>query len=141
MKKLYTAEVTCTNGRTGTVKSADGKLNLQLAMPKELGGAGGEGSNPELLFAAGFAACFNSAVLHVSKMKKIPLTDCTVTAHVDIGALPTGAFGLATTLDIQTKGLDQKSAEELVAMAHQICPYSNATRNNMEVQLNVTAIS
>jgi lipoyl-dependent peroxiredoxin len=137
MKKLYSAVVTATGGRDGTVKAADGKFEFKLSMPKELGGPGGEGTNPEQLFAAGYSACFDSALRHVSRMKKIDLKSSQVTAHVDIGPNPAGGFMLAVQLVIDLPGMDKGVADELVKATHQVCPYSNATRGNVEVELIV----
>ncbi|MDB5274279.1 MAG: organic hydroperoxide resistance protein [Chitinophagaceae bacterium] len=137
-KVLYTASATATGGRNGSVKSSDGVLNLEVRMPKELGGSGGAYSNPEQLFAAGYSACFDSAVNHLAQLQKQTIQS-TVTAQVGIGANTTGGFELSVKLHVDIKGLDQAAAEELVNKAHQVCPYSNATRNNIPVELSVTA--
>lgn len=137
MKTLYTASATATgDGRSGHVESSDDVLNLKLSVPKELGGPGGGASNPEQLFAAGYAACFHGALQLVARKEKADLGDSSVTAEVGIG--PQGAgYGLAVKLIISAPGVDAERAEKLVATAHQVCPYSNATRGNIEVTLEV----
>jgi len=139
MKALYTAHATGHGGREGSVKSSDGVIDMKVVPPKELGGAGGAFTNPEQLFAAGYAACFDSAIRHVAKLKKIPFKDSKVTAHVTIGSTPSGGFGLAVELEAHVEGLEKAVAEELVHAAHQVCPYSNATRGNVEVKITVKA--
>jgi osmotically inducible protein OsmC len=138
MKVLYTAAATATGGRNGQVKSSDGVLDLEVRMPKALGGTQDGYTNPEQLFAAGYSACFDSALNLVIKTGKIATGITTVTAEVSIGQNDTGGFGLAVKMAVNIPGVDQQQAEELVAKAHQICPYSNATRGNMEVILSVT---
>lgn len=138
MKVLYTAAATATGGRNGQVKSSDGVLDLEVRMPKALGGAQDGYTNPEQLFAAGYSACFDSALNLVTKTAKINTGTTTVTAEVSIGQQETGGFGLAVKMAVNIPGVDQQQAEELVAKAHQICPYSNATRGNMDVILSVT---
>lgn len=138
MKILYTAAATATGGRNGQVKSSDGVLDLEVRMPKALGGAQDGYTNPEQLFAAGYAACFDSALNLVIKTAKISTGTTTVSAEVSIGPNETGGFGLAVRLAANIPGVDQQQAEELVAKAHQICPYSNATRGNIEVELSVS---
>ncbi|HZR53423.1 MAG TPA: organic hydroperoxide resistance protein [Streptosporangiaceae bacterium] len=135
-KVLYTAEATSTgDGRNGHVKSSDGRLDFDLAMPPEMGG-NGEGTNPEQLFAAGYSACFHSALRLVSRRAGVDPADSTVTAQVGIG--PEGeAFGLVVTLVIQMPGLDREKARELADAAHQVCPYSRATRGNISVELRL----
>lgn len=135
-KVLYTAEATSTgDGRNGHVKSSDGRLDFDLAMPPEMGG-NGEGTNPEQLFAAGYSACFHSALRLVSRRAGVQPGDTTVTAQVGIG--PEGeAFGLVVTLVIQIPGLDREKARELAETAHQVCPYSRATRGNISVELRL----
>lgn len=139
MEKLYTAQATATGGRNGQVKSSDGVLDLEVRIPKEMGGSGGAYTNPEQLFAAGYAACFDSALSLIIRTEKVKTGTTTVTAEVSIGKNDAGGFGLAVTLDVNVPGVDQATAEALVAKAHQVCPYSNATRNNVEVTLQVTA--
>lgn len=136
-KILYQAEATATGGRDGHAVSSDGTLDLSLSTPKALGGAGGDGTNPEQLFAAGYSACFIGAMKVVAGQEKIDLpADHSVTGQVGIG--PAGeAFGIAVTLNVSLPGLDRATAETLVHKAHQVCPYSNATRGNIDVELNV----
>ena len=139
-KVLYTATATATGGRTGTAKSSDNKLELNLSTPRELGGAGGEGTNPEQLFAAGYSACFIGAMKAVGAKQKIKVPDDTsIAADVSIGPLAGGTFGfgIAVKLAITVPGMDRAEAEKLVAAAHQVCPYSNATRGNVDVELTV----
>lgn len=138
MKTLYTAVATATGGRNGQVKSDNGVLDLEVRMPKALGGANDEYANPEMLFAAGYAACFDSALNLVIKTKKVSTETTTVTAKVGIGQNQQGGFGLAVELAIQIPGVSLEQAQELADAAHQICPYSNATRGNIEVSLSVT---
>lgn len=137
MSALYTAKATAIGGRNGTVRSDDGLIDLQLALPAGLGGKG-DATNPEQLFAAGYAACFGNAVIHVTRNKetKISDNDVEVTATVGIGPGATGGFGLTVTLDVTLAGVDQAKAEEIVAEAHKVCPYSNATRGNVDVTLS-----
>ena len=137
-KILYEAEATATGGRDGRAVSSDGTLDMRLATPKALGGAGGDGANPEQLFAAGYSACFIGAMKVVAGKQKIDMpADHSVTGTVGIG--PSGeAFGIAVTLDVSLPGLDRETAETLVDQAHQVCPYSNATRGNIDVTLNVS---
>ncbi|GAB3718392.1 organic hydroperoxide resistance protein [Spirosoma lituiforme] len=137
-QSLYTAQATATGGRDGHVTSSDQVLSLDVRTPRELGGAGGAYSNPEQLFAAGYAACFDSALNMVARMAKVKTGVTAVTADVSIGKLDGGAFGLSVTLDVNVPGVDQAVAEELVDKAHQVCPYSNATRGNISVTLTVT---
>ena len=140
MDILYTAEATSSGGREGRVRTSDGVVDLPLSMPKELGGLGKPGtSNPEELFAAGYAACFLGAMKFVASQggtAKVP-NDATVTSTVGIGPRSEGGFGIDVGLDISLPGVDRAAAEELVEKAHQVCPYSNATRNNVDVRLKV----
>lgn len=138
MKTLYTTKVTATGGRNGHVKSENGILDLEVKMPKALGGANDEFTNPEMLFAAGYAACFDSALNRVISLSKTQTGETTVTAEVSIGQLENGGFGLAVQLDVNIPGVSQEEAQSLTEKAHEICPYSNATRNNIEVKLSVT---
>ena len=136
---LYTAHATSTGGREGTSKSSDGALEAKLTTPKELGGSGAFGTNPEQLFAAGYSACFIGAMKAVAAQGggvKVP-ADATVTADVGIGPRSEGGFGLDVALTVSLPGLDRAAAEKLVATAHQVCPYSNATRNNLDVKITV----
>ncbi|HEY4145580.1 organic hydroperoxide resistance protein [Pinirhizobacter sp.] len=135
-KILYTATATVSGGRDGHAKSSDGVIDIDLRTPKELGGAGAVGSNPEQLFAAGYAACFESATRHVAREKKIALKDASVTAHVGIGPREPTGFGLKVKLDVHLEGVDKATAQELVDTAHRdICPYSHATRGNVDVEI------
>lgn len=136
-KILYTAHATATGGREGRAKSDDGAVDLALAMPKGLGGSGAAGTNPEQLFAAGYAACFGSAVAHIARMKKITTGPVAIDASVSIGPVEGGAFGLAVKLTARLPELGREEAQALVAAAHQVCPYSNATRGNIAVDVEV----
>ena len=137
-KVLYRAQATSQGGREGNSKSSDGVLNLQLSTPKELGGGGGPGTNPEQQFAAGYSACFLGALKFVAGQQKVSLPqDLTVTGDVGIGQIPTG-FGIEVDLSIKAPGMDQAQLKELVDKAHIVCPYSNATRNNIDVRLHVS---
>ncbi|RYG00382.1 MAG: organic hydroperoxide resistance protein [Chitinophagaceae bacterium] len=138
MDIMYTAKATSVGGRDGKVTSSDNVLNLEVKPPKEMGGPGGNYTNPEQLFAAGYSACFNSALGHISRQKKIQTGVTEVTAEVGIGKLTEGGFGLQVQLDVVVPGVEQSVAEELVAAAHAVCPYSNATRNNVQVTLKVS---
>jgi Ohr subfamily peroxiredoxin len=135
---LYKTSATATGGRDGEAKTADGSLQFKLSTPKELGGAGGPGNNPEQLFAAGYSACFIGAMKFVASQggPKVP-ADASITTTVGIGPRSEGGFGLDIQLDITLPGLSKQEAETLVEKAHQVCPYSNATRNNVPVRLNV----
>lgn len=134
----YTTQATATGGRDGRAKTADGALDVKLSTPKELGGAGGEGNNPEQLFAAGYAACFLGALKFVAGQEKVRIpAESTVTASVGIGPRSEGGFGLDIGLRISLPGLERAQAEQLVDKAHQVCPYSNATRGNVPVRLEV----
>ena len=136
-KILYTATATATGGRTGTAKSSDGQLDVTLSTVKELGGNGAPGTNPEQLFAAGYSACFIGAMKFVAGSKKIALpADTSITADIGIGPIP-GGFGIQATLNVTIPGMEHGAAVELVEAAHQVCPYSNATRGNIDVTLNV----
>ncbi|MEU1406508.1 organic hydroperoxide resistance protein [Streptomyces sp. NPDC005728] len=134
MDALYTAVATATHGRDGRAVSSDGKIDLKLAPPVELGG-NGEGTNPEQLFAAGYAACFGSALGLVGRQAKVDVSDAAVTAEVGIGKQGEG-FGLKVTLRVELpESVDEATGRKLVETAHQVCPYSNATRGNIEVDL------
>lgn len=138
MKPMYTAVATAEGGRSGHARSDDGVLEVTLATPKAMGGSGAVGTNPEQLFAAGYAACFQSALMFVAGQKKLDTAGCKVTAHVSIGMREDGpGFGLAVMHDVDLPQLSQGDAETLVHEAHQVCPYSNATRNNIDVQFAV----
>ncbi len=134
MKALYTTEVTSSGGREGKIKSKDGVLDLNVALPKELGGSGRPYTNPEQLFAAGYAACFENAILHLARTQKLQIGETSVTAKVSIGPNAAGGFELAAELLVTIAGIDRNIAEELVKVAHEkVCPYSNATRGNIAV--------
>ena len=136
-KVLYTASSTATGGREGRAVSSDKALDIQLSTPRELGGAGGPGTNPEQLFAAGYSACFIGALKVVAAREKVALpADTSITGHVGIG--PVGqAFGIQAELQVSIPGMERGIAEDLVAKAHQVCPYSNATRGNIDVTLTI----
>ncbi|MEO0003477.1 MAG: hypothetical protein RLZZ22_1169 [Pseudomonadota bacterium] len=135
-KVLYTANTRTTGGREGRSVSDDGLLDVKLSPPKQLGGAGGA-TNPEQLFAAGYSACFIGALRHVAGLKKVPVPgDVAVDASVDIGPIPAG-FGIAAKLVVHLPGLDRAVAQDLIDSAHQVCPYSNATRGNIAVELTL----
>lgn len=135
IKPLYTASVTTTGGRDGRAVSSDGVLDVKLTTPRELGGQGGEATNPEQLFAAGYSACFIGALKFVASQQKQTLpADTSITAQIGIGQIP-GGFGLEAELQISLPGLDRELAQQLVDAAHQVCPYSNATRGNIDVRL------
>ena len=140
MKTLYTTSVTAKGGRDGHVKSENGILELDVRTPKALGGASDDFANPEMLFAAGYSACFDSALNLVIRKSKIETGETTVIAKVSIGQIENGGFGLAVELDVNIPGVSQEEAQSLIEKAHQVCPYSNATRNNIEVKLAVTTI-
>lgn len=134
---VYTAHATSTGGRSGTSKSSDGALEVKLTTPKELGGDGAFGTNPEQLFAAGYAACFIGAMKFVAGQQKITLpADISIAADVGIGPIPTG-FNVAVAMTITVPGMARAAAEKLVQDAHVVCPYSNATRGNVDVTLKV----
>ncbi|WP_180065851.1 MULTISPECIES: organic hydroperoxide resistance protein [unclassified Acinetobacter] len=134
-KAVYTAKAKATGGRDGRATSSDGILDVQLAVPKEMGGPGG-GTNPEQLFAAGYSACFLGAMKFVANRDKLNISqDAYIEGEVGIGPIPTG-FGIEVTLNIHLEGMDQAEAQKLVDAAHIVCPYSNATRGNINVTLN-----
>lgn len=136
-KVLYTAHAHATGGREGSGRSSDGALDVKLSTPKELGGAGGGGTNPEQLFAVGYAACFLGALKVVAGREKVALPAETA-IDSDVGIGPSGsAFGITVALTVSIPGLDRPQAESLVEKAHQVCPYSNATRGNIDVKLTV----
>ncbi|HEY6036472.1 MAG TPA: organic hydroperoxide resistance protein [Kofleriaceae bacterium] len=135
-QKLYTASATATSGRDGGAKSDDGNLDVKLSVPKGLGGPGGTGTNPEQLFAAGYAACFGSAVGHVARSQKLNPGPIEITAQVSIG--PAGAgFGLQVAIVATLPDLPRDQAQKLIETAHQVCPYSNATRGNIVVDVQL----
>lgn len=136
-KVLYTAHATATGGRDGKAVSSDGVLDVKLSTPRELGGAGGEGTNPEQLFAAGYSACFIGALKFVAGKEKVALpADTSIEGSVGIGPIATG-FGIEAELRIRAPGVPRETLEALVAKAHVVCPYSNATRGNIDVKLVV----
>lgn len=136
-KVLYRSKATATGGRDGRATSSDNVLDVKLTTPKELGGTGGDGTNPEQLFAAGYSACFLGAMKFVAAQQKLQLpADTQVTGQVGIGQIPTG-FGIEVELTISIPGLPRADAEALVQKAHVVCPYSNATRNNIDVTLTI----
>ena len=138
MQALYTATATAIGGRNGSIRSSDGVLDLGLASPKELGGPGGAATNPEQLFAAGYAACFENALLRVARERKAPIREASVTAHVGIGRQEDGFFRLAVALEVSVPGRDRAEVAEMVRVAHEeVCPYSRATRGNIEVEAKV----
>ena len=138
MKTLYTAEALTTgDGRNGHARSSDGRLDLQLAIPKEMGGSG-DGTNPEQLFAIGYASCFHAALRLIGRQEKADVSDSAVGARVSIGQIDDGAFGLAVELEVTLPNVDHATAQLVAEKAHQVCPYSNATRGNIDVKLVVT---
>jgi lipoyl-dependent peroxiredoxin len=137
MKTLYTAEATATgDGRDGKVRTSDGLIDLDLAIPTEMGGKGGA-ANPELLFASGYAACFHSALRAVARRAKADVSGTEITARVGIGPSGDGGYTLAVTLRASLPAVDRATAEQLLAQAHQVCPYSRATRGNIDVTLEL----
>ncbi|MCW6029619.1 organic hydroperoxide resistance protein [Stenotrophomonas sp. SRS1] len=134
---LYTAQATANGGRDGRAVSSDNVLDIQLSTPRELGGAGGPGTNPEQLFAAGYSACFLGALKYVAGQAKVALpAETQITGKVGIGQIPTG-FGIEVALEISVPGLPREQVEDLAQKAHIVCPYSNATRGNIDVTLTV----
>lgn len=138
MKILYEASATAVGGRKGQVSTEDGKLDLELSVPKGLGGDGGKGTNPEQLFGSAYAACFGGALQMVAESKKVNLGDnMSVTANIEIGKTKDGDLQLRATLDCYLPGVDVETGEDLVNKAHEVCPYSRATRDNVTVTLNL----
>jgi osmotically inducible protein OsmC len=136
MQIIYTAEATSTGGREGRSVSSDKHIDLKLTTPKEMGGAGGDGTNPEQLFAAGYSACFIGAMKFVGNATKVTVpADTSIHAEVGIGPNDKGGFGIAVTLNISIPGMDKAAAQTLVDKAHEVCPYSNATRGNVDVKI------
>jgi osmotically inducible protein OsmC len=138
---LYTAEATVIGGREGHARTSDGRLEVDLDVPSEMGGTGGPGTNPEQLFASGYAACFQSSMLRFAAGRKLDLSDSRITARVGIGPLKTGGFGLAAALDLDAPQIPREEAVELMRRAHETCPYSRATRGNIDVTLTVGGAS
>lgn len=139
MSALYTTKATAEAGRNGQVATNDGLLSVSLAYPKELGG-NGDATNPEQLFAAGYAACFSNAILHIAREMKVALKSAPVTTEVSLHPAESGGFALGVVLSVQLD-LDNDQAVEVTRAAHQVCPYSNATRGNIEVALSVNGVS
>lgn len=135
MKILYTAEATVQGGREGHARSSDGHLDVNLSTPKEMGGSGGQGTNPEQLFAAGYAACFQSALMFAARRQQVDASQSVINSKVGIGPNGTGGFGLEVELHVYIPDVDRATGEKLVETAHQVCPYSNATRGNIPVKL------
>lgn len=136
-KKMYETTAKAVGGRAGRVESEAPKFSASLSTPREMGGAGGEGTNPEQLFAAGYSACFDSALNLVANQKRIKIEGSEVTAHVSFGVADDGGFALAVKLDVLVKGVERETAVQLVETAHSVCPYSRATSGNIHVELNV----
>jgi osmotically inducible protein OsmC len=141
IKVLYTAEATVTGGREGHGRTSDGRVDVDLDVPTEMGGSGGPGTNPEQLFAVGYAACFQSALLRFAWDGKHDLSGTRITSRVGIGTLSTGGLGLTAALDIDAPQLDPDEALDLMRRAHEACPYSRATRGNIDVFLTVGGMS
>jgi lipoyl-dependent peroxiredoxin len=137
MNSLYTAEATAWGGREGRSATTRGNLDLQLAVPQEMGGPGGEATNPEELFALGYSSCFHSALKLIAAREKLDVSESAITARVGLGANDDGGFVIAVELEAELPGLDHATALALVEAAHQVCPYSNATRGNVDVKLTV----
>lgn len=137
MKNLYKTKVTTHGGRNGHTRSEDGIIDMELKKPKSLGGEGGDYSNPEQLFAAGYSACYGSALEHVAKQHKVDLGDYSVTATIKLGQTESGKLQLSAILDTFIPGVDIETGEKLVNEAHEVCPYSRATRDNIDVTLNL----
>jgi lipoyl-dependent peroxiredoxin len=137
VKVVYTAEATAVGGREGRVRSTDGAIDLDLAIPKELGGPGGMATNPEQLFAAGYAACFENAVRLAARRRKLPIGQASVTARVGIGPDGAGGYGLNVELHVRLPELEPEQANQVASAAHEVCPYSNAVRGNVDVQVMV----
>jgi osmotically inducible protein OsmC len=134
---LYTAEATAEGGREGNARTSDGRLEVDLDVPSEMGGTGGPGTNPEQLFAVGYAACFQSALNRIAVERKLDLADSRIIARVGIGLLSTGGLGLRAWLDLEAPQIRRDEAMDLMARAHETCPYSRATRGNIDVTLTV----
>jgi osmotically inducible protein OsmC len=137
MKILYTAEAVVEGGRAGHGRTSDGRLDVDLSVPEGLGGQGGTGTNPEQLFAVGYAACFQSALLNVANGRKLDASQSRITSHVALGPTGHGGMTLAVALDLHAPHLSSADAAALMERAHELCPYSNATRGNIDVALTV----
>ena len=140
-KILYASQATAQGGRGGHVRTSDGRLDLPLDVPVEMGGPGGPGTNPEQLFAAGYAACFQSALMRVAAAQRLAIPRSKLIARVGIGPASEGGFGLSVALDLEAPGLDRAQAATLMERAHELCPYSRATRGNIDVSLSVSGAS
>jgi Ohr subfamily peroxiredoxin len=141
MKILYTAEAVVEGGREGHGRTSDGRLDVDLSIPEGLGGQGGNGTNPEQLFAVGYAACFQSALLNVANGRKLDASDSRIASRVGLGPTGHGGMGLTIALDLHAPNLSSAEAADLMARAHELCPYSNATRGNIDVTLSVDGAS
>jgi lipoyl-dependent peroxiredoxin len=139
-KVLYTAEAVVEGGRRGRGRTSDGRLEVDLSVPEDMGGDGGHGTNPEQLFAVGYAACFQSALLGVARGRNLDASGSQITSRVGIGPTGHGGFGLVVSLDLHAPNLTAAQAADLMARAHERCPYSIATRGNIEVTLTVDGI-
>jgi osmotically inducible protein OsmC len=137
MESLYTAEATAWGGREGRAATSDGRVDVQLSLPKGMGGDDGPGTNPEQLFATGWSACFHSALKLVARGRKIDVSESAVTVKVDIGFIDEKRFGIGAAIEAELPGVDPVVARELLEAAHEVCPYSNATRGNVEVSLDL----
>ena len=138
MERLYTAEATAWGGREGRAASSDGNVDVQLVVPSELGGPGGAGTNPEQLLATAWAGCFHSALKIVARRPKVDVSESAVTVRVALGANDSGGFGLSADIEAELPGVPRDDAVALVEAAHAVCPFSNATRDNVDVHLEVT---
>jgi Ohr subfamily peroxiredoxin len=141
MNILYTAEATVEGGREGHGRTSDSRLEVDFSVPQEMGGQDGPGTNPEQLFALGYAACFQSALLSVARGRSLDASGSTITARVGIGPTGHGGFGLAVVLDLHGPHLSRADADGLMARAHELCPYSNATRGNVDVTLMIDGVA
>jgi lipoyl-dependent peroxiredoxin len=141
VKTLYTAEASVEGGRSGHGRTSDGRLDVDLSVPEDMGGNGGTGTNPEQLFAVGYAACFQSALLNVANGRKLDASDSRIDSRVGIGPTGHGGMTLEVSLDLHAPHLSPGQAADLMARAHELCPYSNATRGNIEVNLTVDGAS
>jgi osmotically inducible protein OsmC len=136
MKVLYSTTVTASGGRNGHIKSDDGVLDMPLSTPRSLGGSR-TASNPEQLFAAGYGACFENAVLHIAQLKKVRLEKTTIAVKVDLQTFEDGHFNVGVAMDLDIQGVDDQIARQLIEAAHRVCPYSNATRGNIDLTISL----
>jgi osmotically inducible protein OsmC len=141
MKILYTAEAVVEGGRAGHGRTSDGRLDVDLSVPESMGGQGGAGTNPEQLFAVGYAACFQSALLNVANGRKLDASGSHIVSRVSLGPTGHGGMTLAVALDLHAPNLSSTESADLMERAHQLCPYSNATRGNIDVALTVDGLS